>query len=261
MCWPVCSDEIPLMVNHQGVIKKDGVPLMSGLYEFRFAIIDDTTTILWSNDGTNIGSSADSVSPTSPVTLQVTGGRYNVKLGDTSLTNMVNIETDVFSNQGPTYLRIWFNKTGNPEELFQPDVQLVSVPYSYLSHETETVQQGAISTEHSGRSNQVKSIFFKDNVGQANEAIFTVPADKTFVITDYLVCYSDNGVEWGFRNNNTLELADLVLKIDTRDGQMYNYHVGFQAGIVLQPGETLYVRREVQTFTGRLEIVFSGYEY
>ncbi len=46
--------EIPLQINHQGLVKVNGVPF-NGNGDFRFALVDpDTGNNLWTTDGTNI---------------------------------------------------------------------------------------------------------------------------------------------------------------------------------------------------------------
>ena len=57
----------------------------SGTGYFKFAVVDSAgTTSYWSNDDTSAAGSE----PTYAVELWVSGGLFNVLLGDTSLTNM-----------------------------------------------------------------------------------------------------------------------------------------------------------------------------
>jgi hypothetical protein len=58
----------------------------------------------WSNDGTSVAGSE----PTAAISLPVSKGLFSVRLGDTSLVNNENIQSQVFDNPD-LRLRIWFN--------------------------------------------------------------------------------------------------------------------------------------------------------
>ncbi len=271
VCWvfmiaimvPIAAvgEDVPYGINHQGVLKKDGIPLQSGTYDFRFSIIDEGLNILWSNDGSHVGESAAVVQPDKPVLLDVTSGNYTVNLGDTTIPNMTALDPEIFTNTTHTYLRIWFNKPEEALQLFSPDIQLVSVPYAMNAHQAETVKPGSVSTEQAGRSNQIKSIFFKDEVGDTNKLVYTVPADKTLILTDILVVSSVYGVRWGFRDRNSTNDQYLKFMIEVSSDSIYNHHIGFNAGIRLDGGTQLHVRREFFSSPLELVIVLSGYEF
>ena len=54
---PCVFGAIPLQVNHQGRVTVNDFPF-NGNGDFRFALVDpDTGNNVWTNDGTNIGSS------------------------------------------------------------------------------------------------------------------------------------------------------------------------------------------------------------
>ncbi len=257
----VAGANVPFIVNHQGSISKEGVPLEKGDYEFRFAIVDNTATILWSNDGSHVGESAAGIHPDDPVTLSVAGGRYSVALGDTTLTNMVALQPSVFTEHENTFLRVWFNKTGESPQRFEPDVQMVSVPYAYKSQVAESVNEGSISAEHAGRSSQVKSIFFKSMVDDTNSLIYTVPADTTFVLTDIFVVRIEVFDLWGIRDRNSTSNLYLELMLDSSDNLLYNHHIGFNAGVVFEPESHIYIRREEHSESSEVIMLLSGYEF
>ena len=260
-CMAFTMSTIPFMVNHQGVITKGGVPVESGEYDMRFVIIDDESVIRWSNDGTHLGQSANTTMPDSPVVLELSGGRYSVKLGDTGLAHMVALPSDVFVVYSPTYLRVWFNKSGEPTQLFSPDIQLVSVPYAYNAYAAEHVPAGSISTENIGRSSSVRSVVFKGSVGGTNQSVYTVPAGKTFVVTDVFVVRSQTYALWGFRDRNSTNDVYLKLLIDSSSEFLYNYHLQLNAGIVFESGSVISVRREVVTTPAEFIFILSGYEF
>lgn len=78
--------DIPLMINHQGLVKVNGEPF-TGNGDFRFGFFDSNSLWLWTNDGSFVGMSVSN-QPSTAVTLPVTYGVYSVRLGDLSLTGM-----------------------------------------------------------------------------------------------------------------------------------------------------------------------------
>ena len=91
------SDAIPRAIHYQGQLRERDIR-DEGDGIFRFALVDDTTPtpkILWSNDGTQLGKTANNV-PSKGVELTVTKGLFNVALGDESLTNMTQIPVTLF---------------------------------------------------------------------------------------------------------------------------------------------------------------------
>ncbi len=118
--------DVPQQLNHQGVVRVNGVPF-TGTGFFKFAIVDpDTGNNLWTNDGTNEGTPAE---PAGSVSVEVVGGVYSVALGDTALTNMTAVPTSVF-NDDNAVLRIWFDDGVNGVQQLTPDHPLTSVPYA-----------------------------------------------------------------------------------------------------------------------------------
>ncbi|MBI3610170.1 MAG: hypothetical protein HY204_05655 [Nitrospirae bacterium] len=135
------QSSIPLMIPHSGTVSVGGT-LFNGNGLFKFAIVNKdctqniaaTCATLWSNDNT-LGAG---VEPAAAVTIPVTNGAFTVKLGDTGLTNMLDIPTTVFNN-AETYLRIWFNDGATGSQQLSPDRQLVSVPYAYQAEVANSV--------------------------------------------------------------------------------------------------------------------------
>jgi hypothetical protein len=119
----------PTMINYQGTIKVGGSPF-NGTGYFKFAVVDaatgDGTTNYWANDGTASGE------PAAPLSLAVSGGLFNVLLGDTSLTGMTQVLDEPVFAHDPTYLRVWFSQTGTPGtfEALEPNQRIVSVAYA-----------------------------------------------------------------------------------------------------------------------------------
>jgi hypothetical protein len=137
---------VPLQINHQGVVQVSGAPF-TGTGQFRFAIVENGGgTNLWTNDGTEIGTSG---TPTAAVSISVTNGLYSVSLGDTSLTNMTALTAGLFSTPGVA-LRVWFNDGTNGNLQLSPDHLLSSVPYAFQAanagHSTEADHAAAADT-------------------------------------------------------------------------------------------------------------------
>lgn len=128
--------EIPLQINHQGLVKVNGLAF-NGNGDFRFALVDpDTGDNLWTNDGTNVPGPG---TPTNAVNLAVINGIYNVRLGDTTLPNMTSVPSTVF-NDDNVVLRIWFDDTqGNGVEQLSPDHVLTSAPYAFRVYDGVTL--------------------------------------------------------------------------------------------------------------------------
>lgn len=118
----------PHMINHQGVIAVNGVKF-SGSGMFAFALVNPIGGNCWTNDGSNITTMNR---PDAHVTLPVANGIYNVRLGDTSLSNMVPIPHGVFVDD-KLVLRIWFDDGQNGWNQLAPDHVLASVPYAFAA--------------------------------------------------------------------------------------------------------------------------------
>jgi len=129
--------DIPLMINHQGLAKVDGVPFTgNGLFKFGFVAADDTW--LWTNDGTHLGESVGAAPPDAAVIIAVNNGIYHVRLGDTSLTNMVAIPSGVFDDDD-VKLRVIFDDGEQGEQVLDPDQAVTSTPYAYHAADADKV--------------------------------------------------------------------------------------------------------------------------
>lgn len=124
---------VPALINHQGriAVLQDGVfSDFHGGGQFKFALVNaDGSTTYWSNDGTSTAGSA----PAASVPLIVNHGLYDVLLGDTALTNMMALPTEVF-DQADIRLRIWFSSGSIGFEQITPDHRLASAPYAQVAN-------------------------------------------------------------------------------------------------------------------------------
>jgi len=95
---PFCAHAVIQGINYQGKVSVHNIPF-TGDGDFMFAILDETgSTYLWSNDG--------SYPPTTPITMPVDEGLFNVILGFEY--NMDKITMTVFESSD-TVFRIWFD--------------------------------------------------------------------------------------------------------------------------------------------------------
>jgi len=124
----VAAAGVPGQINHQGVVRVDGVPF-NGAGLFKFAIVDpDAPSNLWSNDGSVTGGVGGV--PTAAVSLTVTNGVYSVALGDTSVANMTDVIAPSIFTDDNAVLRIWFDDGVNGEQQLSPDHKLTTAPYT-----------------------------------------------------------------------------------------------------------------------------------
>lgn len=120
--------DIPLMINHQGLVKVGGLPF-SGNGLFKFGFVDASGNWLWTNDGTHVGEIAG-VAPEAGITLPVVNGIYNVRLGDTAFGNMVAIPSSVFDDD-TVKLRVMFNDGTTGWQTLSPDQPVTATAYAY----------------------------------------------------------------------------------------------------------------------------------
>ena len=130
-CIATARAEIPLVINHQGLVKVNNVPF-AGNGQFKFGLLDADEYWLWTNDGTHVGELAGVGSPDAPVTLSVTYGIYDVRLGDTTISNMVPIPSTVFDSND-VKLRVFFNDGPNSQQKLAPDQPMSSTAYAFHS--------------------------------------------------------------------------------------------------------------------------------
>jgi hypothetical protein len=128
--------QVPGLINHQGRVVDNGTNF-DDTGQFMFALIDSGgTTNYWSNDGTAAGQ------PVAAVSLAVTKGLYSVLLGDTTVSNMSAITSDVFANTD-VWLRVWFNDGVNGFQQLSPDERLGAIGYAMVAAKAVTAQRAA----------------------------------------------------------------------------------------------------------------------
>ncbi len=122
----------PTVVSYQGQILVGGTAY-TGTGYFKFAVVDAAgTTSYWSNDGSSTGGGK----PAAAVQLAVSGGLFNVLLGDTGLTNMTALPASVFSDTD-RWLRVWFSSDGSNFVQLSPDRRIAAVPYALQAQEAK----------------------------------------------------------------------------------------------------------------------------
>jgi hypothetical protein len=135
---------VPQLISHQGRIAVNGTNF-EGAGQFKFALVNSGGTITyWSNNNTSTAGSE----PTAAVSLTVTKGLFAVLLGDTSLTNMSALPTNVFDNED-VRLRVWFNDGSTGFQLLPPDQRLTASPYALNAAKADvatTVTDGSITS-------------------------------------------------------------------------------------------------------------------
>ncbi len=127
----------PNLLSYQGRILVSGSGF-SGTGQFKFALVSaDGLQIYWRNsaDANNDGQ------PDTSVSVQVSGGLFNVFLGDTNLPGMSGLPVSVFTNAS-LHLRIWFNDGLHGIQQLTPDQALGSAPYALMA---ANVGAGAIT--------------------------------------------------------------------------------------------------------------------
>jgi len=167
LAWPsLALADIPLMINHQGLVKVDGEPFggqtgANGLFKFGF-LDSATSTWLWTNDGSHVGESASTL-PDVAVTIPVNYGVYNVRLGDTTLAGMTAIPSSVFESDD-VKLRVIFDDQVNGEEILSPDQPITSVAYAY----------------HAARADNAIPSIFRTFGGDGSDSDVTVSSSASF---------------------------------------------------------------------------------
>jgi len=127
---PLLQSGSPTVVSYQGYVEVSDTAHTGSGY-FKFAVVDSGSASQWSNDGTSAAGSE----PTAYVTLTVTGGLFNVLLGDTSLSGMTQTLSPTVFDGTDRYLRVWFSSDGSTFDLLSPDRQVAAVPYALQAEE------------------------------------------------------------------------------------------------------------------------------
>ena len=134
----------PTIVSYRGISGMEIHPMMARVI-LNFPLWDTTgSTQYWSNDNNS--------PPASPVTLLVNQGLFNILLGDTTLSGMVQaLSADVFTNPN-TRLRVWFspdNSTWNQ----MPDQVVAAVPYALQAQDAANADHAAIADSATNATN------------------------------------------------------------------------------------------------------------
>jgi N-acetylneuraminic acid mutarotase len=109
-----------------------------GTGQFKFALVSpDGAQTYWSNDGTGGGGAE----PSKGLPLTVSGGHYEVVLGDTARPNMLPVPATVFTHTD-VHLRVWFSDGHTAFQTVDPDVPITAVGYAMVA---ATVPDGAIT--------------------------------------------------------------------------------------------------------------------
>ena len=133
----VQAGDIPRKISYQGYVKENGAAY-TGTGYFLFAITDSAgTTYHWTNDGDS--------PPDSGVPITVIDGVFSLLLGDTSLTNMTTIGTDVFTDNSSAYLRVWCSTDGTTYEEIIPKNEIGAASYAYNAYEAFTIDGGTVT--------------------------------------------------------------------------------------------------------------------
>lgn len=116
----------PPVANYQGRVLVQATPY-TGMGYFKFALVNAAgNQTYWSNDGSAAGGSE----PTHAVTLSVSGGLFQVLLGDTSVSGMSQaLSAEVFT-EPDRYLRVWFSADGSAFTQLSPDRRVAASPYA-----------------------------------------------------------------------------------------------------------------------------------
>lgn len=135
-CMELGLAAVPDFINYQGRVLKSSAPFTKANCNFLFAVVcsSDTDTYIWTNDG--------STPPSTPVTVDVKDGNFNVKLG--SDDGMEPLTASVFSNSELS-LRVWFNENSTPDiedDELTPAQELACVGYSFKAG---SVDDGSIT--------------------------------------------------------------------------------------------------------------------
>lgn len=122
----------PAVVSYQGQVALGGLPF-DGTGYFKFAVVNQAgDTTYWSNDGTSTGGGE----PAASVEIAVSGGLFNVLLGDTTLANMGALTASAFDGVDRV-LRVWFSSEGSTFSQLDPDRRIAAAPYALQAEEAK----------------------------------------------------------------------------------------------------------------------------
>lgn len=150
------------VVSYQGRIDVGGSAYTGTAY-VKFAVVDQAgTTSYWSNDGTSAGGGE----PAAAVQVSVSGGLFEVLLGDTTVPNMTVPLTGAEFGAGDRSLRVWLSTDNVTFTQMVPDRRLASAPTAL-----QTVQSGDGSGITNINASQITSGTLNDARLSANVAL------------------------------------------------------------------------------------------
>jgi hypothetical protein len=271
------TDSVPNAFHYQGQLREGNIRY-EGAGIFRFAITDNTSPlplILWSNDGSQVGKTADNI-PVKGVSLTVSRGLFDVMLGDSSITNMTVMPVSLFQKNKTVNLRVWFQKTSTGSiDLLSPDAWLVSVPFAFRAGslngkdiDDSSIPMGklgreSVAPENEGRSNTIQSIYFDITSSSASKVIYTVPTNKTFVITDIFIMSADVGAIWTITDDTTGQLTQYFkFQIDGRvTPSLQNWSYSFRSGLRFAAPKVVAIFPQGATQNLRIRGTIAGFEF
>jgi hypothetical protein len=170
----------PTVVRYQGQVPAYKSVPYDGEGYFKFAIVSRrgiaAPTTYWSNDGSSVGGAE----PREGVVLPVTGGLFNVLLGDTSLPGMTQpLEASVFSDT-ERYLRVWFSPGGGAYEQLEPDQRMAAVPYALQAQ--EAVNADTVDGRHASDLDFAEHIHTHDGLLPAGAMVLGATNHETTLI-------------------------------------------------------------------------------
>lgn len=196
--WPARA-QVPQRLTYQGSVAVGGVAY-NGTGQFKFALVSrEGAQTFWSNDGTSGGGSE----PAKALPLTVSGGHYEVVLGDPALDNMLPVPATVFTNS-EVHLRVWFSTGNTAFQTIDPDVPITAVGYAMVA---ATVPDGAITTAKLADGAVTASQIAQGAIGPAqlapNAALMSLQGSGAMVLSDQAT--AANLIEAGFAKLGTIQ--------------------------------------------------------
>ncbi len=89
--------------------------------------MDTADAVWWTHDDTGVWPPAE---PDSSVEVPVENGLFTVILGDPMLPNMQDLSANIFADNSPLSLRIWFSEDNVTFEQLAPDQRIAAAGYA-----------------------------------------------------------------------------------------------------------------------------------
>lgn len=137
--WPWSVEaQTPALLPCQGWVKSGGAEF-SGSGLFKFALVTQAGTVMWSNSPMSGGQ------PAAAVSAAVNGGFFQVPLGDPAVANMAALPPAVLASAG-LRVRVWFNDGTRGFQQLSPDRRLAAMAAAFQVASAETVPDASITT-------------------------------------------------------------------------------------------------------------------